>query len=131
VTNLFAGRALSIVKFAIVGAIGVGVNSIFLSLFYRGFHFALPVAAMASYELTVITNFLLDERWAFGYRSISLTRFAKFNLTALGGLVMTACVLWLLVTWLGMHYLLANAVALGASGLLNLGLSVFWIWGHH
>jgi putative flippase GtrA len=128
VINLVVRRAENIVKFAVVGMVGVAVNSVFLSLLYRGFHFALPVAAIASYEVAVITNFLLDERWAFGYRSISWARFAKFNLTALGGLVMTAWVLWFLVTSLGVQYLLANVIALGTSGFLNLLLSVFWIW---
>jgi dolichol-phosphate mannosyltransferase len=128
VTRLLGGRASNIVRFAIVGLVGVAVNSVLLSVLYSGLHFALPLAAVVSYEIAVITNFLLDERWAFGYRSISWVRFGKFNLTALGGLVMTAAVLWLLVTRLGVQYLVANALALGTAGLLNLLLSIFWIW---
>jgi putative flippase GtrA len=129
VSRVLAVRASNVIKFGIVGLVGVVVNSVSLFLLYRGVHLSLPLAAVASYEMAVVTNFLLDERWTFGYRSLSWARFGKFNLTALGGLVMTASLLWFLVTWIGMQYLLANAVALGAAGLMNLLLSLFWIWG--
>jgi putative flippase GtrA len=128
-SSLVSGRTVNVVKFAVVGATGVAVNSAFLSVLYKVFHVELAIASVASYEAAVISNFILDDRWAFGYSSISWTRFVKFNAAALGGLVMTAWLLWFFVTSLGLHYLLANAAALAASGTVNLVLSVFWIWG--
>ena len=116
------------VRFGIVGALGGVLNTAFLFLLYQVLHLALLLSSLAACELAVISNFLLNDRWVFGRRSASWTRFAKFNVTAAGGVAVTAGVIWTLVGLLGMHYLVANGVALGAAGLLNLGLSVRWVW---
>jgi putative flippase GtrA len=117
-----------LIRFAVVGAVGVGVNSAALSLLYRLAHVALPLSSALSTELAIASNFLLDNHWTFAQRGRSWTRFLKFNLTALAGLVLTALTVWFLVDRLRMHYLLANVLALGGSGALNYLLSTTWIW---
>jgi len=117
-----------LIRFAVVGVVGVGVNSAALSLLYRLAHVALPVSSAISTELAIASNFLLDDRWTFAQRGRSWTRFAKFNLTAVGGLVLTAATVWFLVDHLRIHYLLANVLAVGGSGALNYLLCTTWIW---
>jgi putative flippase GtrA len=53
----------------------------------------------------------------------------KFNLTSLGGLVIATGVLYALVTFFGIHYLLANIVGIGAATAWNFVTSVIWTWG--
>src|SRR5262245_47533231 len=103
-------RQGQLIRFAVVGILGVGVNSASLSVLYRLAHLALPVSSAISTELAIASNFLLDDRWTFAQRGRAWTRFAKFNLTALLGLVLTALTVWFLVDYLGVHYLLANVL---------------------
>ncbi len=105
------------------------VNTAFLSLLYQRLHLALPLSSLGACELAVIGNYVLDDRWAFRCSSLSWVRFAKFNVTAVGGLVLTVLLISIFVNQWQMHYLLANSLALGASGLFNLTLSLSWIWG--
>jgi putative flippase GtrA len=120
---------LSVRRFAMVGAAGAVVNTAFLSLLYQRLHVSLPLSSLGACELAVIGNYLLDDRWAFQRPSLSWIRFAKFNVTAVGGLVVTVALISTFVHLWQMNYLLANSLALGASGLFNLALSLTWIWG--
>lgn len=118
-----------LVRFVVVGAIGMVVNSASLSFLYRLAHVALPISSGISTEVAIASNFLLDDLWTFAQARISLTRFLKFNLTALAGLVITVVTVWFLVERLGVHYLLANLLAVSGSGVFNYVLSITWIWG--
>jgi dolichol-phosphate mannosyltransferase len=118
-----------LVRFLLVGAIGMLVNSASLSLLYRLMHLALPISSALSTEVAIASNFLLDDLWTFAQTHTSLRRFLKFNLTALAGLVVTVITLWFLVDRLRIHYLLANVLAVTGSGMFNYVLSITWIWG--
>lgn len=117
-------------RFAVVGVVGFGVNSASLSVLYRLAHLPLPIASALSTEVAIASNFLLDDRWTFERAGTPwATRFFKFNLMALVGLVITALTVWLLVERLRIHYLLANVVAVTVAGVFNYVLSITWIWG--
>jgi len=76
-----------------------------------------------------INNFLLDDRWAFRSRHLSLVRFFKFNLAALGAMVVTATTVWVLAQQAGVNYLIANLFGIASSAVLNFLVSATWIWG--
>lgn len=115
-------------KFVIVGASGIVVNTLALSLFYVGAHLPLLLASAAAVEVAIIYNFLLDNRWTFGRRDLSLRRFGKFNASALLGMVVTTSVVWLLVKQLGVEYVAANLIAIAASGVVSVA-GASWTWG--
>ncbi len=114
-------------KFMLVGASGIVVNTLALSLFYAGAHLPLLLASAAAVEVAIIYNFLLNNRWTFGHRDLSLRRFTKFNFSALLGLVVTTSALLALVH-LGVQYMVANLIAIGASGVVSLA-GANWTWG--
>ncbi len=117
-----------LMKFFLVGASGIIVNNLLLSALYAGARLPILLASVGAVELTIVYNYLLDNRWAFQRRDISVHRFAKFNLASLGALLVTTTTLWFLVTDVGVHYLLANLIAIGAAGFVNLG-GAAWTWG--
>lgn len=123
------GSAWLLIRFATAGAGGLGVSSLSLSILHGLAHLTFPLASGASSELAIVTNYLLIEVWTLPGSLPSWTRFVKFNAAAIAGLGVAALGAWGLVQWLNMQYLLANLVALVASGLLSFGLSVRWIWG--
>ena len=115
-------------RFGVVGCIGVGLNVLILRIVYGELHVLLPVASAIAVETTIITNFLLNNRWTFGERSVSPTRLARYNLAALGGLVITTAILTFLTTRIGVPYIAADLVGIAAATAWNFGTSIFWTW---
>lgn len=117
------------VRFGIVGALGVVVNSSVLFLAHGVIGLPLLLASALAVEVAILHNFLWNERWTFGATDFSLVRLGKFNLTSLGGLVISLGVLYLLVACGRVHYLLANLVGIALATAWNFALSLFWTWG--
>lgn len=116
------------VRFGVVGLIGVGVNVLILRIIHGEFGLFLPLASAITVEITIVTNFLLNNWWTFGERSISAHRFARYNLAALGGLAITTTVLTLLTTQVGIPYIAADLIGIAAATVWNFGTSTLWTW---
>lgn len=116
-------------RFGIVGAMGVVVNSAALFFTHGLLGLPLMVASPLAVEVAIIHNFVWNEHWTFGARNFSLARLGKFNLTSLGGLLITSGVLYLLVVYAGLHYLVANLIGIGTATAWNFALSLLWTWG--
>ena len=115
-------------KFGAVGLSGVGVNTFFLWLFTDvvGFHYLL--SSPAAVELSVLSNFTLNNLWTFGDRGRDSTlsaRLLKFHVAAAGGFLVNYAFLWAL-TERGLYYLLSNLVGILAAFLWNYTLNVKW-----
>ncbi|MGE5618998.1 MAG: GtrA family protein [Sphingomonadaceae bacterium] len=118
-----------LVRFGIVGALGVVVNSVVLFVTHGIAGLPLLVASPLAVEVAILHNFAWNERWTFGASGFSLARLGKFNLTSLGGLLITSGVLYLLVSFAGFHYLLANLVGIALAMAWNFTTSLLWTWG--
>ncbi len=125
VSRLISPRLL---RFGIVGLSGVVVNLVVLRLLYGELHWPAPVASALSVEVSVVNNFLWNNHWTFGQRTISLIRFGRFNLAALGGLAITAGLFTLLLQRFGLPYVLADLMGIAAATLWNWAISVHWTW---
>jgi len=90
----------------------------------------LPLAASSALaiELAIISNYLLNDRWTFASRAISIRQFAKFNVASLSGLAVNVAVVWLL-TRLGIYFITANLVGITLGFAGNYALSSVWVWG--
>jgi putative flippase GtrA len=115
-------RAVRWLKFNAVGAIGIAVQLLVLSILRSGLHLDYLVATPLAVEAAVIHNFLWHEHftWAGGRRSGRLARFAKFNFTTgalsiLGNLLLMR----LLVGTLQLSYLPANILTVAFFSVVN------------
>ncbi len=124
--RLIGGRFL---RFGLVGLLGVAVNSAVLFVAHGVVGLPLAFASVLAVEVAILHNYLWNDRWTFGYREFSLARFGKFNLTSLGGLLITTGVLYALVTYGRVYYLLANLVGVGLATGWNFMASMLWTWG--
>lgn len=128
------GELKRFLKFCIVGGSGVFVNmAILTALTFPGVDY-IKVGILAI-ETSIITNFLLNEFWSFldfsrrrGRLRHRLTRFIKFNLFCVGGAVLNLAALCILTDYLGIHFLLSNAIGIGAAALWNYGLNANVTW---
>jgi putative flippase GtrA len=116
------------VRFGVVGLLGVGVNLAIVRLLFGQLHWAAPFASGIAVEITIVGNFLGNNRWTFGERTVSLVRFLRYNLAALGGLAITAGTFTLLMQHTGAPYLLADLVGIGLATGWNFTASVLWTW---
>jgi len=102
-------------RFGLVGLSGVVVNTVVLYLLVARYGWGHLAAAAMATEVAILSNYLLNNHWTFRDRLSSLPwpqRVVRYNLIALGGLVISLAVLTVLTTTLGMHYLLANLVGI-------------------
>ena len=121
-------RAGQILKFACVGCIGVAVNTVVLYILSRWLGLPLAASSALAIELAIISNYLLNDRWTFASRAISIRQFAKFNVASLSGLAVNVAVVWLL-TRLGIYFITANLVGITLGFAGNYALSSVWVWG--
>ena len=121
--------AQKLAKFLLVGGSGVLVNTAALYALHEYAHLAIPVAAALAVELAIVNNFLWNNLWTFGERSVSFRRFAKFNFVSLAGLGVTTGTVWVLSSAFNTHYLVANLAGIGLASAWNFVANMLWTWG--
>jgi dolichol-phosphate mannosyltransferase len=118
-------------RFGVVGVSGVFVNtSVLWALVTLGSLHHLIAAAISS-EVSIITNFVLNDHWTFGDHDAEISylrRGAHYNAVALCGMVLSLGVLAMLVDIFGLYYLVANLIAIGASTVSNYLLNTRFTW---
>lgn len=120
-------------KFLVVGASGLLVNDAALFTLYQLLRLPLIAASAVAVILSIGNNFIWNDRWTFEQPpsafSSAIRRFARFVVASFGGLVLTTLTLALLVNALGLHFLVANLVAVGAGSAPNFLLNSRWTYG--
>ena len=118
-------------KFLLVGASGLIVNSFVLWAFAEMTAMHYLLAAVIATQASTLWNFGLTEGWVFGKRATErsfLTRLVSFLLMNNAMLLLRGPIMTLLVSQLGVHYVLANLVSLFAMTVLRYLLADKWIW---
>jgi dolichol-phosphate mannosyltransferase len=117
-------------KFLVVGGTGLIVNNAALYAFYQQLRLPLILASTLAVSLAIGNNFVLNDRWTFKRRrdAAFARAFIRFCLVSLGGLAISTFTLWALVTYLNLHYLVANMVGVGLSTGSNFGANARWTW---
>ena len=118
-------------KFLLVGLTGLVVNSLVLWAFTEltAMHYLL--AAVVATQASTLWNFGLTEGWVFGKRQAErsfFTRLVSFLVMNNAMLLLRGPIMTLLVSQLGVHYVIANLASLFAMTLLRYFLADKWIW---
>jgi len=128
---------LRFLRFGLVGGSGVLVNQATLYLLHDPTRLAFPLlwSAAAAWQIAVVNNFAWNEAWTFADRvggaagaKGRLGRFVKFELICLVGLGISLLVLHFCTDRLGMHYLIANLIAIGVSTAWNFLVNLRFNW---
>ena len=126
------GEASRFLKFCLVGASGVVVNLGLLWILTEVAGLFYLVSAAFSIEISILSNFALNELWTFRDRARStkgiLKRVVKFNLICVGGLVINLVVLAALTELLGVYYMISALFGIAAATLWNYTMSAMWTW---
>ena len=112
-------------RFNTVGAIGIGVQLLVLTLLKTGLGLNYLTATAVAVEIAVLHNFVWHERWTWSERTKvnahgMFGRLVRFHLA--NGLISIAgnlVLMWLFVSRLHIHYFLANLTAIATCSILN------------
>ncbi|MCL4543964.1 MAG: GtrA family protein [Chloroflexi bacterium] len=121
--------ARRLIKFGTVGASGVVINEGLLFAGREFLHLPLLVASVIAVECSIITNFLLNDRWTFGRQRPQIQRLLQFNAVSLISLLINVSVLAFLEHVTSLHYLIANPVAILVAFGVNYSLNTYWTYG--
>ena len=119
------------IKFAIVGGSGVVVNMGLLFILTRFLSVRLEIASPIAIEVSILTNFTLNNLWTFKKRNTHVpfwTRLFRYHLvTGLAGIV-NYLVLLLLVNSFGLHDMLSNLIGILIGTIITYSLNSLWTW---
>jgi putative flippase GtrA len=123
-TRTWGDLVRRLLKFHMVGAVGIGVQLCFLFLFKTVLHFNYLLATGLAVECAVVHNFLWHEHYTWADRRENSTgllrRLLRFNLsTGLISIVGNLVLMRLLVGSLHLQYMVANLLTIGACSLAN------------
>lgn len=95
------------IKYGVVGLIGYGINAVGLEVFFR-LGFSSGVAAAIGAEFAIVSNFILNNFWTFRDKKITslektVSKFAQFNLSSVGAVVIQAVVVGIGTALFGAH----------------------------
>ena len=92
------------------------------------------LAASVSIELSIIWNFMLNNFWTFKDRTKkgwnAVKALFKFNLVSVGGILINLAIYTLLLTTIGMHYLIAETIAVFVAFAWNFIINDTWTWDY-
>lgn len=118
-------------RFAVVGVLGIAVNSVALVFFTEvlGLHYAL--SAILASQVSTLNNFILTELWVFRGRDARrhlIVRYLTFNALNVATLAVRVPLLVLFTEWFGIHYVLSSILAIGVTFGIRYFIADNWIW---
>ncbi|WP_253738496.1 GtrA family protein [Halohasta salina] len=121
-------------RFVAVGIFTAGIQLGLLWLFVDIAGINYLIGATIAIEITIVLSYVLNNAWTFErMQNTGLVEYTvgllKTNLVRGTAIPIQLGILFVFVQWLGVQYLLANAVAILLSGLYRYVLDARWTWG--
>ena len=131
---LYGPLAVQLRRFVAVGAFTAGIQMALLWLFVDSAGVNYLLGATIAIEITIILSYILNNAWTFQDsqntgRVDYLVGLLKTNIVRGTAIPLQLAILYALVEWLGLLYLVGNAVAIFISGLYRYVLDAKWTWG--
>jgi putative flippase GtrA len=126
-------RTVRLRRFFLVGSFAAGVQSVLLWLFHDIARIHLLVAAAVAIEITILLQYGVNNVWTF-HRAQHTSRaeyiqgLIRTNLVRGSAIPLQLGCLFVLVSGLGMMYLIANLIAIFFSGIYRYLLDSRWTW---
>jgi len=142
--RLWHGLLAYLVKFGVVGLIGLVIDVVLFNLLRLGVfgddHWAQSAigAKTISTSVAIVFNWLGNRYWTFRrHRRRNYVReFVEYAIVSVGGMLIALACLWISHHWLGFTSLFADNVASNVIGLalgtaFRFLLYRYWVFGHH
>jgi len=120
------------IKFGIVGLSGVFVNLIVLFFMHDFFKFHEKISMITAIEISILSNFFLNNFWTFKKRVLKSSsffrKFLSFHMVAALAGALNYVVAYFLLKKLGMNIYLAQMVGIATATLVNYVLNSNFTW---
>jgi len=129
----FEGNIKRFLKFCMVGASGFCVNLGLLAILVEVVGMHKVWAQIPSYQISILTNFMLNEFWTFSDRRTPglksfLIRAVKFNLVSQVGWGINISVYYIALNFAGIYYIVAQIIAIAVATMWNFLSNLIWTW---
>ena len=127
------GEILRFIKFGLVGGFGMLVNLGLLWLLTERFGMFYLLSATLAIELSIFSNFILNDLWTFhdrGEKGVknAFKRFLKFNLVSSPAFPMQLSVMGILKEIFGYYYMIAAFIGIVVVFIWNFAANNLWTW---
>lgn len=121
------------IKFGLVGASGILVNSGVLYVVHDILKIPLAIASVAAVTLAIFNNFVLNDAWTWNEnkeirKHNYLHRLWRYYLSASFAAAINYIVLLTFTHMLGMYYLIANLIGILIGTVSNFVLGEYWVF---
>jgi dolichol-phosphate mannosyltransferase len=131
--NSQEGRRM--IRFYIVGASGIGVCLGILWLLTEMAHVYYVLSNAIGFELSVINNFVWNEKWTFKDRvenksmwQLRLKRLLQYNTVSVITLLLNTAILFGLTHFLGIYYMTSALIGIFVAAVFNYGINTTVTW---
>ena len=131
----FKEATITLPRYIAVGISGVIIGMVTIWCFTELIGLFYLVSGCISALFSILNDFTFNEIWTFSHRrkerlfTIGLGKhLAKFIVSRVVGFLVAISVLALFTQVVGLHYLISNFIAVGASFIWNYAASTFWVW---
>ena len=123
----------SFIKYCFVGLSGVFVNQISLYLFKHIFYFSNQVSLFFAIEISLITNFLLNNYWTFSHKKTRkpntfFKNLLLFHLICSGGFIINQSITIQIMNYTGWDIMFANLFGITFATIWNFSINSKLTW---
>lgn len=128
------GELTRFLKYCIVGGTGIAVNTATLFFFTGILGVFYLLSSAAAYEVSIITNFIMNDYWTFkdlvipGISTSFLKRAVYYNGTMVLGAVFGIVLLYIFTEFLNINYIISNLVSITIVTVWRYYTSVKTVW---
>jgi putative flippase GtrA len=119
------------IRFASVGAFGVVVQYLVLILLVEVFDLNTVLASGCGFVIAAWVNYYLNYHYTFASEKCHRETFVKFSIIAGIGLLLNSAIIAAATGMLSLHYLLAQALAIGVVLIWNFSGNLLWTFKEH
>jgi putative flippase GtrA len=116
--------------FLLVGALATALQYLILVALASGAGLPAPLASALGFCASALVNYWLNRRFTFSSRRAHGVALPRFLVVATSGLIMNTAIMWLVVSVVRWHYVLAQVLATSAVVLWTYSLNRHWTFSH-
>lgn len=119
-----------LIKFIIVGIIGVFVNASLLYILTEYIQMYYIYAGAISVEISIISNFIWNDLWTFkeNHNKPKWQRFVSFQLISIFAIGIYVILLYIYTDIFHIYYLISNLMTIPVTVIWNYGMNKFITW---
>jgi putative flippase GtrA len=113
-------------RFALVGGIATGIQYLILITLVSSGLMGPVLASTIGFVVSTLANYQLNRSYTFGSTAAHGHTLPRFAVVALSGLSINAVLIWLFLSFVSLHYIIAQILATGGTLVWNFSLNHVW-----